>query len=149
MTDDWFDLLVALLDAGARFLVVGAHAMAAHGVPRGTRDLDVWVDPSRDNAARVWRALAAFGAPLDQVEVTQTDLRTPHTLIQLGVPPNRIDLKTDLSGLAGFAEAWEGRIMVAIRGRDVPVLGRSSLIANKRAGGRPQDLVDLEALGET
>jgi hypothetical protein len=120
VTDDWFDLLAALLDAGVRFLVVGAHAMAAHGVPRGTQDLDVLVDPTPDNAGRVWRALAAFGAPLDQLGLS----------------------------LASFESAWQGRMIVTIRGREVPVLGRAALIANKRASGRPKDLADLHALGE-
>jgi hypothetical protein len=149
VTDDWFDLLAALLDAGARFLVVGAHAMAAHGVPRGTQDLDVLVDPTPDNAGRVWRALAAFGAPLDQLGLNLRDFHTPNTVVQVGLPPNRIDLMTDVSGLASFESAWQERMIVTIRGRDVPVLGRAALIANKRACGRPKDLADLHALGET
>lgn len=74
MTDDWIEFLCALLDAGARFLVVGAHAMAVHGVPRGTQDLDVWIDPGAANAERVWRALVDFGAPVDALGVTREDL---------------------------------------------------------------------------
>lgn len=67
VSDDWSDALGALADAGARFLVVGAHAMAVHGVPRGTQDLDIWIDPSEENVERVWRGLAAFGAPLGEL----------------------------------------------------------------------------------
>lgn len=67
VSDDWSDALGALADAGARFLVVGAHAMAVHGVPRGTQDLDIWIDPSEENVERVWRGLAAFGAPLSEL----------------------------------------------------------------------------------
>lgn len=148
MTDDWFDLLAALLDADARFLVVGAHAMAAHGIPRGTQDLDILVDPTPENAGRVWRALAAFGAPLDQLGLSTRDFYTPNTVVQVGLPPNRIDLLTDISGLSGFEDAWQERMTVTIRGREVPVLGRVALIANKRASGRPKDLADLHALGE-
>lgn len=148
MNDDWFEVLHALLDADARFLVMGAHAMAVHGVPRGTQDLDVWVDPSPVNAENVWRALAAFGAPLDSLGVTQEDLARPGTILQLGLPPNRIDVLTDISGVTDFASAWAGRIQHAVRGRRVPFIGREALIANKRACGRPKDLADLDALGE-
>jgi len=74
VSDDWTDLLGALTGAGARFLVVGAHAMAVHGVPRGTQDLDVWIESSMENAERVWRGLAAFGAPLDELGIQRDDL---------------------------------------------------------------------------
>ena len=148
VTDDWIDFLFALLDAGARFLVVGAHAMAVHGVPRATQDLDVWVDPAGDNTERVWRALAAFGAPLAALEVSGEDLRAPDRVIQFGVPPNRVDVMTSISGVPDFGAAWNARAEHAVRGRAVPFLGRSAFIANKRASGRTKDLADLEALGE-
>ncbi|HEX5385327.1 MAG TPA: hypothetical protein VFW66_01355 [Gemmatimonadales bacterium] len=148
MTDDWGDLLGALTAAGARFLVVGAHAMAVHGVPRGTQDLDVWIEPTPANADRVWRALAAFGAPLDDLRVTPADLLHAGSVVQLGIPPNRIDLLTGLSGLPEFEAAWAARVEHAFAGCVVPFLGRAALIANKRASGRRKDLADLEALGE-
>jgi hypothetical protein len=148
MSDDWDELLLALLDAGARYLVVGAHAMAVHGVPRGTQDLDVWVAPEPENARRVWRALAAFGAPLDALALTMDDLQRPDTVIQLGLPPRRIDLLTTISGVADFGAAWAGRAEHPVRGRAVPFLGRAELVRNKRAAGRRKDLGDLEALGE-
>lgn len=148
MNDDWFELLDALLTAEARFLVIGAHAMAVHGVPRGTQDLDVWIEPSPENAERVWRALAEFGAPLTSLGVTRQEFAQPGAIVQIGLPPNRIDLLTSLSGLPDFAPAWEQRTVHAVRGIQVPFLGRAALVVNKRASGRRKDLADLEALGE-
>jgi hypothetical protein len=148
MSDDWGDLLVALVDANARFLVVGAHALAVHGVPRATQDLDVWVDPTEDNAARVWSALATFGAPLATLGITARDLSAPDTVVQVGLPPNRVDLLTGITGVASFAEAWRNRVMHRIRDREIPILDRRTLVANKRATGRLKDRADLEALGE-
>jgi len=109
VTDDWIEFLFALLDADARFLVVGAHALAVHGVPRGTQDLDVWIDPVSSNAERVWGALVAFGAPLEALGVTLEDLQRPSTVVQLGVPPNRIDVLTSISGVPAFEAAWGDR----------------------------------------
>lgn len=148
MTDDWFDIIEALLDADARFLVVGAHALAVHGVPRGTQDLDIWVDPTEENAQCVWFALDHFGAPAEALDITRADLVRPDTVIQFGLPPNRIDLLTGLSGVSDFALAWEDRAEHEVRGRNVPFLGRATLVATKKATGRTKDLADLEALGE-
>ncbi len=149
MNDDWADLLYALLDADARFLVIGAHALAAHGVPRATQDLDLWVDPDGDNPDRVWRALVAFGAPMASLRLTRDDLARPDAVIQMGLPPNRIDLLTSISGVAGFSQAWDARLLVLVRGRHIPFLDRQTLIQTKRATGRHKDLGDLEALGES
>ncbi|MEO8636826.1 MAG: DUF6036 family nucleotidyltransferase [Gemmatimonadales bacterium] len=148
MNDDWFDILQALLAAEARFLVIGAHAMAVHGVSRGTQDLDVWVEPSAANAARVWQALAAFGAPLASLGVTPRDFEYPGPIVQIGLPPNRIDVLTAISGVPEFAAAWDERRVHVVRDQAVPFLGRAALIVNKRASGRRKDLADLEALGE-
>ena len=131
MSDDWTDVLGALSASGARFLVVGAHAMAVHGVPRGTQDLDVWIDPGAENAERVWHGLAAFGAPLEELGVTREDLRRPGTVIQ-----------------PDFEAAWAERVEHAFGGHRVPFIGRATLVRNKRESGRRKDLVDLEALGE-
>jgi hypothetical protein len=149
VTDDWIDFLVALLDAGARFLVVGAHALAVHGVPRATQDLDVWIAPPPENTERVWRALTVFGAPLGALGITREDLQRPNTVIQLGLPPNRIDLLTSISGVPDFEAAWADRAEHLVRSRRVPFLGRAAFIANKRAAARYKDLGDLEALGES
>jgi hypothetical protein len=146
MTDDWFEVLAALLDAGVRFLTVGAHAMAVHGVPRGTQDLDVWIESEAANAERAWRALAAFGAPLASLGIGPDDLRRPDTVVQIGLPPNRIDVLTSITGVPDFDAAWRDRVVAPVRGRPVPFIGRGALLANKRATGRLKDLADVEAL---
>ena len=148
MNEDFRDLLRALLDRGARFLVVGAHAMAVHGIPRATGDLDVWIVPEPENARRVMEALSRFGAPLAAVDVSCTDFLREDQVVQIGLPPRRIDLLTSISGV-GFAEAWEGRVTRQVEGMAIPFLGREDLVRNKRASRRAKDLADLEALGET
>lgn len=147
MNDDFRELLGALLEAGARFLVVGAHAMAVHGVPRATGDLDVWVAPEEANSHRVWAALARFGAPLAEMGIAREDFLDPGQVVQIGLPPRRIDVLTSISGV-GFEEAWATRATHDVAGHAVPFLGRVALVANKRAAGRAKDLADLEALGE-
>jgi hypothetical protein len=147
VNEDFRDLLATLLEAGARFLVVGAHAMAAHGVPRATGDLDVWIDAEPDNVGRVWTALLRFGAPVTAIGITREDLTRPDQVIQIGLPPRRIDVLTSVTGLS-FAEAWPGRMIHTVDGLEVPFLGRAELVRNKRATGRAKDLADLEALGE-
>jgi hypothetical protein len=144
---DFRDMLAALAASGARFLVVGAHALAAHGVPRVTGDLDIWVEPTASNAGAVWRALAQFGAPLGTLGVHQTDFVKPDQVIQLGLPPYRIDFMTSISGV-GFAEAWPGRLAGTLFEVPVAFIGREAFIRNKRASGRPKDLADVQSLGE-
>ncbi len=148
MTEDWFDVLVALLGAETRFLVVGAHAMAIHGVLRGTQDLDIWVEPSNANAQKVWQALTAFGAPLESMGIDAADFARPDTVVQIGLPPNRIDILTAITGVSDFETAWNDRAVHTIRERPIPFLGRRTLVQNKRAVGRPKDLADLDALGD-
>ncbi len=143
MNPDFADFLAA----EARFVVAGAHALAVHGVPRATGDIDVWIDRSPGNVARVWQALEAFGAPAAALGVSRADLETPDLVIQIGLPPRRIDVLTGVSGLE-FDEAWPDRVVHRIDQLDVPFLGRAALVRNKRASGRFKDLGDLEALGE-
>jgi hypothetical protein len=145
MNPDFEDFLRALTEAGARFLVVGAHALAVHGVPRATGDMDVWLETTAENADRVWHALAIFGAPAESLGLTRDDLVKPNMVIQVGLPPRRIDLLTGLSGLT-FADAWEDRVAHKTGSISVDFLGRSSLVRNKRATGRLKDLADIEAL---
>jgi hypothetical protein len=149
MTEDWTDALSALLASGVRFLVVGAHAMAVHGVPRATQDLDIWVEATDENAVRVWKALVQFGAPLEDLRMTPADFVRPGTVVQVGVPPNRIDILTEISGVEDFGRAWEDRVEYEIAGRSIPFLGRATMVKNKRSSGRLKDLADIEALGET
>lgn len=147
MNEDFRDVLGLLLDAEARFLVVGAYALAAHGIPRATGDLDIWVEPTPENSARVWRAITAFGAPVESLKLAPEDLQRSGVVVQIGVPPRRIDLLTEITGV-GFAEAWPGRTEHDVAGRSVPFLGRQALVKNKQAVGRLRDQADLEALGE-
>lgn len=151
LNEDFQDLLVALADAGADFLVVGAHALAVHGVVRATGDLDVLVRPTLANADRVFAALRAFGAPVGAHGVTRDDLAAPGTVYQLGLPPRRIDILTSLSGV-DYDSAARGALTTTVGEVSFRVPGRRALIANKIAAGRPKDLEDarrLEHLGET
>jgi hypothetical protein len=144
--EEFHDVLEELVRAGAAFLVVGAHALAAHGVPRATVDLDVWIRNDEDNARRVYAALAAFGAPLDTLGITLDDFRNPDLVTQFGLPPHRVDVMTAISGVR-FEDAWAARIEGTVEGVRVPILDRESFIKNKRASGRKKDLADLEYLG--
>jgi len=146
VNEDYVDFIAALLAENVRFLIVGAHALAAHGVPRATVDLDIWVEPQPGNARQVWRALATFGAPLDTLQLSESDFVKPDVVAQFGLPPNRIDVLTGLSGLR-FEEAWEERLEGDFGGLRAPFLGREALIRNKRATGRTKDRADIEALG--
>ena len=148
MNEDFRDLLAALLEAGARFLVVGAHAMAVHGVPRATGDLDVWIAADPANAQRVWDALLRFGAPVAAVGVRLEDLWRRDSVVQIGLPPRRIDLLTSISGVE-FDEAFPARVIHHVAGLAIPFLGRADLVRNKHATGRAKDVADLEALGES
>jgi hypothetical protein len=145
MSRDFAEMLSALSDAGARFRVVGAHALAAHGVARATGDLDIWIESTPDNARRVWSALVSFGAPLESI--TPADLELPELVYQIGLAPMRIDLLTSATGL-DFATAWQRRGTVTVFGQSVPLIGRDDLIRNKRAVARPRDLADVAELEE-
>lgn len=145
VNEDYRDILAALIRQDARFLIVGAHALAAHGYLRATLDLDIWIDATPDNAQRVWLALAEFGAPLDELSVTVEDLIRPDVVAQFGLPPSRIDVLTGVSGLT-FAQAWANRVEDMLEGVRVPVLGLDDLLLNKRASGRDKDRVDVKGL---
>jgi hypothetical protein len=145
MHQDFLDLLRAFVDRDVRFLIVGAYALGVHGRPRATGDLDVWVDPTPANAANVMHALQQFGAPLGQVTVD--DFSRPGIVFQMGLPPVRLDVLTELSGLT-FDEAWSTRTAASFGPITVDVIGRDAFIKNKRATGRARDLGDIEALGE-
>jgi hypothetical protein len=143
MNPDFVDLLRAFADAEVRFLVVGAYALALHAKPRATGDLDLWVEPSAPNAARVMTALRRFGAPV--AGMSEADFTTPGLVFQIGMPPRRIDILTELTGLS-FAEAWDDRVPHEFGPARVCFLGRRSLVKNKQALGRPKDLADLQLL---
>ncbi|QNN25182.1 hypothetical protein HED60_23840 [Planctomycetales bacterium ZRK34] len=139
------DVLSEFINGKVEFLVVGAHAMAAHRQPRYTQDLDLWVRPVSENAERVWRALAQFGAPLNDLNITREDFCKPSNVIQVGLPPGRIDVICSITGV-DFDEAWPNRIQVEVDGLVVPILGREQLIQNKQSTGRPKDQIDVELL---
>jgi hypothetical protein len=143
MNPDFVDLLRSFAAADVRFLVVGAYALAHHGRPRATGDLDIWVDATPANAPRVMRALAAFGAPLQ--DVTEGDFSRPGIVFQIGLPPGRIDILTELTGLT-FGEAWPGRDPGRFGELTVDFIGRDAFLENKRATGRAKDLGDIEGL---
>lgn len=143
MNPDFVDLLQAFAAADVRFLIVGAYALAHHGRPRATGDLDVWVDATATNAPRVMRALAAFGAPMR--DISEPDFARPGIVFQLGVPPGRIDIVTELTGIT-FAEAWPGREPGRFGDLTVDFIGREAFVRNKRATGRAKDLGDIEEL---
>ncbi|MBI5651210.1 MAG: hypothetical protein HZC40_12310 [Chloroflexi bacterium] len=129
-----------------RYLVVGGYAVAFHGHPRYTKDLDVWIESSPQNAARVVKALQHFG--FGSLGLTQSDFSAPDQIIQLGNPPNRIDVLTSLAGVE-FAQCYAARVRVIVEGIRVNVIDARHLKKNKRVAGRPQDLADVASLTET
>ena len=137
--------LVNRIENAARveYLIVGAHALAAHGHVRATKDLDVWVRPDESNAQKVLQALLDFGAPLS--DLTVNDLSKKETIFQIGVPPLRIDIITDVDGVE-FAEAWPERLETSFGGVPAFVISRHHLITNKKSAARLQDLADVEQL---
>jgi hypothetical protein len=143
--DDFLDLVDCLAEEEVEYIVVGAFALAQHGLPRATGDIDFLVRPSSENAVRVHRALARFGAPLASAQVVASDFELPGTVYQIGVAPRRIDILTEATGLS-FDEAWRTRLVRAVDGREIPFLALEPLLKNKRATGRPKDAADAQAL---
>jgi hypothetical protein len=140
---NYSDLLSAFLAHDVRFLIVGAYALGVHGRARATMDFDVWVEPTPENAGRVLAALREFGAPLQGV--TEHDLSSPGIGLHIGVPPVRIDILTQISGV-DFQRAWSGRTSAIFASRECPVIGVEDMLANKRAAGRAKDAADAEEL---
>lgn len=143
MNPDFVDLLRAFVAADVRFLVVGAYALALHGRPRATGDLDIWVEATPENASRVFRALEHFGAPMAQI--SESDFAHEGVTYQIGIPPGRIDILTELTGLT-FREAWPARVRRPFGDVEVDFIGREAFLRNKRATGRPKDLGDIEGM---
>ena len=143
LNEDYKEMLQYLADEKVKFLLVGAYALAAHGYPRATMDIDIWVMPSPDNAEAVLRALRRFGAPLHGL--TASDLQKDDTIFQIGVAPRRIDIITGASGLK-FRQAFTKSIEIDIEGIRVHIPSVDDLIRNKRSSGRTKDIADAEAL---
>ena len=140
LNPDFRDMLSCLKDEGVDFIVVGAYALAAHGLSRATGDIDIWVGTSPDNARKVLRALAKFGAPT--ADLSEEDFTVPTTVVQLGVAPGRIDLLTAIDGVE-FDEAARGKVQVDVDGVEVFVLSKQDLLKNKLAARRDKDLSDI------
>jgi hypothetical protein len=133
---------IALLNANeAEYVIVGAHALAWHGTPRFTGDIDFLVRPSPENARRVESAMHQFGFPA----LTASDFVAEDSIVQLGYPPNRIDILTSISGCS-FDEVWAGKVRGQMDGLLVNFIGRTEFKTNKLASGRPKDMADLDSL---
>jgi hypothetical protein len=143
LNPDFRDMLSALSAEGVEYLIVEGYALAAHGFPRATKDIDIWVRPNPENANRTARALRRFGAPAELID--EESLSRPGIILQIGVPPHRIDVMTQIDGIA-FEDAWASRLVVPVDGLSLPVIGRGELIRNKRSTGRRQDLLDADRL---
>jgi len=142
---DWSEFIGLLLAHRVRFLIVGAYALAANGRPRATQDIDFWVEPTRPNARRLCAALARFGFPALSEAVEE--FSTPGRMATLGRPPFRIDLMTSIDGVS-FDRGWRNRVTARFGRSRVGFLGRSEMLRNKRATGRPKDLADVALLEE-
>lgn len=143
LNEDYKEMLQGLLDQKVEFIVVGAYALAAHGFPRATGDIDIWVKPDKNNSKKVYEALARFGAPIN--EIREDEFSQPGLIFQIGVVPRRIDIITEIDAV-GFEEADSDKIFVDIDGLKVPVLSVDKLIKNKMATGREKDLLDAKLL---
>ncbi len=141
--DDYKEMLLLLLKENVEFLIVGAYALAAHGYPRATLDIDIWVNPTIENATRVHRALTKFGAPMDTVKIS--DFSSTDTIFQIGVAPRRIDILTDISGVE-FCDAISKALTSEFDDITLNVLSIDHLIKNKLATGRDKDIVDVNML---
>ena len=142
---DFSEFIACCAARKVRFLIVGGYAVAVHGHPRYTKDLDVWVWIDRDNAARLVEALNDFG--FGSLGLVADDFLEPESVVQLGYPPKRIDILTSVDGVE-FADCYPNRIEVELEGVEptVPFIGLDDLMANKKASGRPQDQADIQSL---
>lgn len=143
LNQDYKEMLSILLENKVEFVLVGAYAMAAHGYPRATADLDIFIKPSSDNAPKVFKALAEFGAPMDSNILN--DFAKKGTIFQIGVIPRRIDVINDIDGVS-FEVAYKDRKIVEIEGLQIPIISKINLLLNKKSTGRQKDLLDAKRL---
>jgi predicted nucleotidyltransferase len=143
LNKDYREMLQCLLEENVRFLLVGAYALAAHGFPRATKDIDFFVWATPENAPRLMRALTRFGAPL--ANISAADFSSEGIIFQIGNSPRRIDIITNISGIK-FEQAYANKTAITIEGLKIPVISIDDLLVNKRASGRLQDLADVERL---
>jgi len=140
---DFKDLFKILNEEKVKYLIVGAYAVTFYSEPRYTKDLDIWVEPSAENAEKIWTALTKFGAPL--LDISLKDFSDEKLVYQIGVEPNRINIMMGITGLK-FETAWEDRVRSEYSGVPVNIINLGNLIATKKAAGRPQDLIDVKNL---
>ncbi|MBN1123877.1 MAG: nucleotidyltransferase [Sedimentisphaerales bacterium] len=143
LNKDYREMLQYLFESNSEFLVVGAYAMAAYGYPRATGDLDLWIAANQDNAVKVYRALAQFGASLEQIN--EQTFSENNVVFQIGLAPRRIDILTSIDGLT-FDEAYSSKTTIDMDGIAVPVIAKKDLIRNKYATGRDKDRLDADQL---
>lgn len=143
LSKDFIEFIESFNKNRVNYLLVGGHALAFHGLPRFTKDIDFWVEPNRKNAVRVLAALKDFG--FSDFDLTEEDFCKPGQIIQLGMPPNRIDLVTSIDGVE-FGPAFQRKIISPYKDTQVVVIHIDDLIANKKATGREQDLLDVKNL---
>ena len=143
LNEDYKEMLENLLNEGVDFILVGAYALAAHGFPRATGDLDIWVNPDKNNSKKIYKALANFGAPIS--EISENEFSQPGLIFQIGVIPRRIDIITKIDAV-DFSEAYAEKIVVEIEDLKVPVISKNLLIKNKMATGREKDILDAKLL---
>jgi predicted nucleotidyltransferase len=146
LNKDYKEMLQCLLEERVKFLLVGAYAVAVHGYPRATKDIDFFVWATPENASSLIRALVKFGASLDKI--SESDFSSEGIVFQIGNSPRRIDIITSASGV-DFEQAYKNKQIVFLEGLEVPVISLQDLIVNKRASGRAQDLADVEKLTST
>ncbi len=143
LSRDFVEFIECLISRQVDYLLVGGHALAFHGLPRFTKDIDFWVRPTAENAEKIILALDDFG--FSEIGLTREDFTIPGRIVQLGQPPNRIDILTSIDGVE-FDLAFSNRVKSEYRGSRLWVIGREELILNKRSTGRKQDLLDVELL---
>lgn len=143
LAPDFDEFIGSLIAHGVEFVIVGAYALAFHGAPRFTGDLDVLVRPTLDNGARLLSALEAFGFPV--TELSAEAVADRRRMLQMGLPPVQIHVMSAISGVE-WDEAWADRVEGPLGRHTVPFLGRTTFLRNKRAAARPQDLADIDAL---
>jgi hypothetical protein len=144
LNKDYEEMLQILLEDEVKFLVVGAYAMGAHGYPRATGDLDIWVEATNENSKKLYSSLSKFGAPLSQL--TEKIFCEKGIIFQIGVSPRRIDIITHIDGV-DFAKAYDTKDIIKLEGLNIPFLSKEDLIKNKRATGRERDKLDADYLG--
>lgn len=143
LNQDYKEMLSLFLENQVEFIIVGAYALAIHGFPRATGDIDLFIKPSEENSHKVFKCLSIFGAPINKIQ--PNDFSEPNVVFQIGIAPRRIDLITMLNGVS-FDEAISDSKTVELESLKLPFISRINLIKNKESTGRPKDIIDVENL---